>query len=110
MTKYILLLLAILCETIATSFLKQSEGFTRLWPSIITLAGYGASFYFLSIVLKSMPIGIAYAIWSGVGIVLIGLIGWIVFKQTLDWPAILGMLLIIAGVIVINLFSKSVSH
>ena len=103
-------LLAIVFETIATSFLKQSEQFSKLWPSVMTVLCYGLSFYFLSIVLKTMPIGIAYAIWSGVGIVLIGIIGLVVFKQSLDFPALLGMGMIIAGVIIINLFSKSVSH
>lgn len=110
MLRYILLLLAIVFETIATSFLKQSEQFSKLWPTVMMVVCYGASFYFLSIVLKTMPIGIAYAIWSGVGIVLIGFIGWLVFKQSLDFPAILGMGMIIVGVIIINLFSKSVSH
>lgn len=110
MLRYILLLLAIVFETIATSFLKQSEQFSKLWPTVMTIVCYGTSFYFLSIVLKTMPIGIAYAIWSGVGIVLIGFIGWLVFKQSLDFPAILGMGMIIVGVIIINLFSKSVSH
>lgn len=110
MLRYILLLLAIVFETIATSFLKQSEQFSKLWPTVMMVVCYGASFYFLSIVLKTMPIGIAYAIWSGVGIVLIGFIGWLVFKQSLDFPAILGMGMIIVGVIIINLFSKSVLH
>ncbi len=108
--RYIYLLLAIVFETIATSCLKQSEQFSKLWPSVMTIVCYGASFYFLSIVLKTIPIGIAYAIWSGVGIVLIGVIGLVVFKQSLDFPAILGMGMIIAGVVIINLFSKSVSH
>ena len=110
MLRYILLLLAIVFETIATSFLKQSEQFSKLWPTVMMVVCYGASFYLLSIAFKTMPIGIAYAIWSGVGIVLIGFIGWLVFKQSLDFPAILGMGMIIAGVIIINLFSKSVSH
>lgn len=107
---YLLLFSAIVCETVGTAFLKQSDGLTRLWPTLVTVAGYGLSFYFLAIVLRSMPVGIAYAIWSGVGIVLIGLIGYFVFRQTLDFPALLGMGLIVAGVLVINLFSKSVSH
>ena len=110
MLRYILLSLAIVFETIATSFLKQSEQFSKLWPTVMMVVCYGASFYLLSIVLKTMPIGIAYAIWSGVGIVLIGFIGWLVFKQSLDFPAILGMGMIIVGVIIINLFSKSISH
>lgn len=110
MLRYILLLLAIVFETIATSFLKQSEQFSKLWPTVMMVVCYGASFYLLSIAFKTMPIGIAYAIWSGVGIVLIGFIGWLVFKQSLDFPAILGMGMIIVGVIIINLFSKSISH
>ena len=95
MRDYLLLFAAIVCETIGTAFLKQSDGL---------------SFYFLALVLKSIPMGIAYAIWSGVGIVLIGLIGYFVFRQPLDFPAILGMGLIIAGVAVINLFSRSFPH
>ena len=110
MGKYVLLFLAIISETVGTSFLKESDGFTRLWPSVVTLAGYALSFYFLSLVLKSIPVSIAYAIWSGVGIVLIGIIGWVVFKQTLDAPALIGMGLIVAGVLVINLFSTSFTH
>ena len=93
-----------------TSFLKQSEQFTKFWPSVVTVAGYAAAFYCLSLVLKHIPVGIAYAIWSGVGIVLIAVIGFTVFKQHLDWPAVLGLALIIAGVVVINVFSDSVSH
>lgn len=107
---YLLLLAAIVCETIATSFLKQSEGFTKLLPSVVTAIGYIVSFYSLSLVLKHIPVGIAYAIWSGVGIILIALIGRTVFRQHLDTPAMLGLALIIAGVMVINLFSKSVGH
>ncbi len=110
MKSYLILLLAIFCETVATSFMKQSEQFTRLVPSIITIAGYAAAFYCLSIVIKTIPVGIAYAIWSGVGIILITLIGFFVFKQHLDLPAIIGLGFIIAGVIIINLFSHSVSH
>lgn len=107
---YFILLLAIVLETIATSFLKQSDQFTRLLPSAVTILGYAGSFYCLSIVLKDIPVGIAYAIWSGMGIVLISAIGWLVFKQHLDLAAILGLALIIAGVLVINIFSNSVSH
>ena len=97
-------------ETVATSFLKQSEQFTKLVPSVLTVLGYAAAFYCLSVVLKSIPVGIAYAIWSGVGIILIALIGFFVFKQHLDMAAIIGLALIIAGVVVINVFSDSVSH
>ena len=105
-----ILLMAIALETVATSFLKQSEQFTRLVPSVITVVGYAASFYCLSMVLKHIPVGIAYAIWSGVGIVLIATIGRIVFRQHLDLPAVIGLAMIICGVVVINVFSKSVSH
>ena len=84
--------------------------YAKFWPSVVTVAGYAAAFYCLSLVLKHIPVGIAYAIWSGVGIVLIAVIGFTVFKQHLDWPAVLGLALIIAGVVVINVFSDSVSH
>lgn len=104
MKAYLILLLAIVLETIATSFLKQSEQFTRLLPTIVTVAGYAGSFYCLSLVLKNIPVGIAYAIWSGMGIVLISAIGWVAFKQHLDLAAISGLALIIAGVLVINIF------
>ena len=107
---YLVLLMAIVFETVATSFLKQSEQFTKFWPSVVTVAGYAAAFYCLSLGLKHIPVGIAYAIWSGGGIVLIAVIGFTVFKQHLDWPAVLGLALIIAGVVVINVFSDSVSH
>lgn len=104
------LLLAIICETAGTAFLKQSEQFTRLGPSLATIAGYACSFYLLSITLKTIPVGIAYAIWSGVGIVLISLIGLVMFRQYLDAPAYIGIGLIITGVLVLNLCSKSVAH
>lgn len=105
---YLFLGIAILAEVCATSALKLSDGFTRPGPAVVTVLGYGVSFYFLSLTLKVLPTGIVYAIWSGIGIVLISLIGWVWFKQNLDPPAILGMGLIIAGVAVINLFSKAV--
>ncbi|WP_294215304.1 SMR family transporter [uncultured Chryseobacterium sp.] len=107
---YIYMLLAIICEIIATTFLKKSEGFTRLLPSAITIIGYSVAFYFLSITLRHIPVGITYAIWSGVGIVAITIIGIIAFKQIPDWPAIIGMALIIIGVIIIHLFSKMGTH
>lgn len=107
---YLYLGAAIVAEVIATSLLKTSNGFTRLWPSVATVIGYAISFYCLAQTLGSVPTGVAYAIWSGVGIVLISLIAWLVFGQTLDAPALAGMGLIIAGVVVINLFSKSVAH
>lgn len=108
--KWIYLLVAIIAEVIGTSALKSAEGFTKLVPSLIVILGYGVSFFFLSLTLKDIPVGIAYAIWSGVGITLISIIGYFFFKQSLDLPAFIGILLIVCGVIVINLFSKSVSH
>lgn len=107
---YLYLAVAIAAEVTATSFLKASAGFTKWLPSLVTVVGYCVSFYFLSLTLASIPTGIAYAIWSGIGIVLISLLGWIFFGQTLDGAAIAGMGLIIAGVVVINLFSKSAAH
>lgn len=104
------LLLAIVFETIGTSSLKASEEFTRLWPTLIMAVCYLCAFYLLTIVMRAMPIGIAYAVWSGLGIVLISLIGLLVFKQRLDLPACVGIGLIVAGVIVVNVFSKSASH
>ena len=104
---YTYLLIAILSEVLATSMLKASDGFTKLIPSIVTFIGYAVSFYFLSMVLKYIPIGISYAIWSGLGIVLISIVGLLVFKQELDLPGIFGMVLIISGVIVIKLISES---
>ncbi|MBF7978961.1 MULTISPECIES: SMR family transporter [Rahnella] len=107
---YLLLGLAIVAEVIATSSLKSSEGFTRLWPSVVTLLGYTIAIFLLSLTLKTLPTGIAYAIWSGVGIVLVSAIGWFGYGQKLDTPAMIGLGLIIAGVIVVNVFSKSVAH
>lgn len=107
---YLFLAIAIVTEVIATSCLKASDGFSRPVPSVVTVVGYATSFYFLSLTLRTLPTGIAYAIWSGVGIVLISLVGWFVFKQTLDAAALLGMALIAAGVVVINLYSKSAAH
>lgn len=102
--------LAIIAEVIATSALKASDGFTRLWPSLLVVFGYGVAFYCLSITLRTLPVGVVYAIWSGAGVALIALIGWLLFGQSLDAPAITGMALIVAGVLVLNVFSKSVSH
>ena len=110
MIAYLYLGVAILAEVIATTALRASDGFTQLWPSVISIVGYVVAFYFLSLTLRTMPVGIAYAIWSGVGIVLISLAGWLIYKQLLDLPAIIGMGLIMAGVIVINLFSRSTVH
>lgn len=110
MTGYLYLAIAIAAEVIATSALKASDEFSKLIPSLVVVAGYGIAFYFLSLVLKTIPIGIAYAIWSGLGVVLIGVVGVVVYDEQLDLPAIAGMLLIVSGVFVINVFSSSVSH
>jgi small multidrug resistance pump len=107
---YAFLFTAIVLEVIGTSALKASEQFTRLLPIFIMVACYGASFFFLSLVLRTLPVGIAYAIWSGLGIVLISMVGVIWFKQTLDVPALIGLGLIVAGVVVVNLFSKTIGH
>jgi small multidrug resistance pump len=107
---YLSLAIAIVAEVVATSALRASTGFTVLVPSAIAIVGYVVAFYFLSLTLRTMPVGIAYALWSGVGIVLISFAGWLIYKQVLDAPAIIGMALIGAGVIVINLFSKSTVH
>ncbi|VYU78830.1 multidrug transporter [Metakosakonia massiliensis] len=106
----IFLAIAIVMEVIATTALKSSDSFTRLLPSAISIIGYCIAFWCLTIPMRSIPTGIIYAIWSGAGIVLIGLVGWLVHGQKLDMPAILGMGCIIAGVVIINLFSKSVAH
>lgn len=103
---YLYLALAIVAEVIGTSALKAAEGFTRPLPSLVVAVGYGAAFYFLSLALKVIPVGVAYAIWSGVGVALITLIGWLVFKQRLDAPALAGLALIVAGVVLIQ-FSAS---
>jgi small multidrug resistance pump len=107
---YLYLAIAIVSEVIGTSALKASNEFTRVIPSLITLVAFVTAFYFLSLTLRTIPVGIAYAIWSGVGIVLISLIGRYVFGQVLDLPAMLGMGLIVAGVVVINVFSKVAAH
>ena len=106
---YLILFIAIVAEVIATSCLKASEGFTKLIPSLIVIAGYSTAFYCLSLTLKTMSIGIVYAIWSGAGVVLVALIGKIFFQQQLDFAAQVGIGLIIVGVLVINLLSKSVA-
>jgi small multidrug resistance pump len=107
MNQWLLLSIAIISEVVATSALKSSAGFTQLWPSLLVIAGYSVAFFFLSLTLRTMPVGIAYAIWSGAGLVLVTLIAWLVLGQSLDGPAIVGLVLIVAGVIVLNLFSKS---
>jgi small multidrug resistance pump len=107
---YLYLAIAIIGEVIATSSLKASEEFTKLVPSVAVVVGYIVAFYFMTLVLRTMPIGITYAIWSGVGIVLVSIIGVAYYKQIPDAPALIGMGLIIAGVLVIHLFSKTVVH
>lgn len=107
---YIFLVIAIVAEVIATSAMAESDGFTRLWPSLISVFGYGMAFYLLSVVTRTMPVGIVYAIWSGAGIVLVAAAGWLFFGQKLDLAATVGMAMIVAGVLIINLLSKSVSH
>ena len=107
---YLYLAIAIVAEVIATSFLKSSDGFTKWIPSVITVLGYAISFTFLSLTLRVLPIGVAYAIWSGVGVVLIATVGWLWHGQALDTPALIGLGLIISGVVVVNLFSQTVSH
>lgn len=107
---YVYLFFAILAETVGTSALQASQQFTRLAPSLLVVGAYGVSFYLLSLALKAIPVGVAYAIWSGLGIVFIAAIGRLVFGQKLDWPAVLGMGLILAGILVIHLFSKTAPH
>lgn len=107
---YFYLVVAILFEVVATTALKETHGFTRLVPSLVAVAGYGLAFYFLSLPLRGMPVGIVYAVWCGAGIIFITAIGWLWFRQTLDMPAIIGIALIMAGVLVINLFSRTVAH
>jgi len=104
------LAIAIVSEVIATSALKASEGFTRLYPSTLVVVGYGLAFYFLSLTLRTIPLGVAYAVWSGVGIVLVSLVGWVVYGQRLDLAALVGIALIAAGVIVLNTLSRSTGH
>ncbi|KAK0350835.1 hypothetical protein LTR94_027398 [Friedmanniomyces endolithicus] len=101
---------AIVFEVVGTTLLQASEQFTRLWPTLGLAACYGAAFFLLSLALRQMPVGLAYAIWSGLGVVAISLIGLVVFGQKLDLPAVAGLALIVTGVLVINLFSKAVSH
>lgn len=110
MNAWLQLLLAIVAEVVATSALKASDGFTRLWPAIIVVLGYSVSFYCLSLVLKTIPVGITYAVWSGLGIVLITLAAWWLYGQTIDTAGLVGMGLILAGVVVLNVFSTSGGH
>jgi small multidrug resistance pump len=107
---FLYLSIAVVAEVAATTALKASDSFTKLGPLVITAIGYAIAFYFLALTLKTIPVGVAYAIWSGLGIVLISGMGFVLFRQSLDAPALIGMALIIAGVIVINAFSKAVAH
>lgn len=107
MKHWLLLFFAILSEVIATSALKASDGFSRFWPSAIVVAGYSVAFYLLSLTLRTLPVGVAYAVWSGVGLALITVTAWVLYGQKLDAAAIIGMLLILAGVVVINAFSRT---
>ena len=104
------LVIAIVAEVVATSFLRASAGFTRLLPSLVVVGGYGLAFFFLSLTLERIPVGIAYAVWSGAGVTLIAVIGWLFLGQRLDAAAIAGMALIVAGVVVINMFSRAAAH
>ena len=110
MNNWICLAIAILSETVATTALKASAGFTRPLPAIVVVLGYGLAFYFLSLTLRTIPLGVAYAVWSGVGIVLITAAGWLLYGQKLDGAAVAGIGLIVAGVLVMNLFSKTAGH
>lgn len=110
MSAQLYLLIAIIAEVLGTSALKASAGFTKLGPSALVVTSYAVAFYCMSMSLKTMPVGIVYAVWAGMGIVLIALIGWLVFGQKLDTPAILGLGLIIAGVVILNTLSKTSVH
>jgi small multidrug resistance pump len=107
---FITLFIAVIFETIGTTALQASHQFTKFWPSVLVVVAYAISFYLLALTLKYMPVGVLYAIWSGSGIVFIAIIGWVVFRQSLDLPAILGMTLILAGIVIIQLFSNTAAH
>ena len=108
--QWIYLAIAILSEVIATSALKSAEGFTRLVPSVLVIVGYLSAFYFLSLTIRTIPLGVVYAIWAGVGVALVALVGWVYYRQALDVAALIGIGFIVSGVIVINVFSKTVIH
>jgi len=108
--QWIFLAIAIISEVIATSALKSAEGFTRLVPSVLVIVGYLSAFYFLSLTIRTIPLGIVYAIWAGIGVALVALVGWVYYHQSLDAAALIGISLIVCGVIVINVFSKTVIH
>jgi len=107
---WVYLAIAIVAEVVGTSFLKASAGFTKLLPTVMVAVGYGLAFFFLSLTVDKVPTGIAYAVWSGAGVTLITAIGWLFFGQKLDGPALVGIGLIVTGVVVLNLFSKSAAH
>lgn len=110
MNHWLAITIAIIFEVMATTALKSSNEFTRVVPTVLVVVGYLTAFYFMTISMRVLPVGIMYAIWSGIGIVLISVLGWVFYRQSLDLPAIIGMGLIIAGVVVINVFSKSIAH
>lgn len=104
---FVFLIIAIVAEVVGTTALKASDGFSRALPSLVVVVGYGLAFYFLSLTLRTIPVGVAYAIWSGLGIVLISAVAWIYFEQSLDLAAIVGIALIVAGVLIVNVFSQT---
>ncbi|MBS99554.1 MAG: QacE family quaternary ammonium compound efflux SMR transporter [Oceanospirillaceae bacterium] len=110
MKSWMFLVIAITAEVVATTSLKASDGFSRLWPSVVVVVGYGLSFYFLALTLKTIPVGVAYAVWSGLGVVLVTAIAWLVYEQKIDLPGAIGMGLILTGVLTLNLFSKTGVH
>ncbi|RMD50112.1 MAG: QacE family quaternary ammonium compound efflux SMR transporter [Alphaproteobacteria bacterium] len=110
MKTYLFLALAVACETLGTTLLPATRGFSRPLPTVAVLASYAAAFWFLSLTLEVLPVSIVYAIWSGLGIALIALFGWLIWRQPLDAPAVLGMALILAGILVIQLFSATARH
>ena len=107
---YFYLVLAVMAETVGTSALQASQQFTKPLPSVLVVIGYALAFWFLSLVLRTIPVGVAYAIWSGLGILFIALIGWLVFRQPLDLPAVIGMAMILGGIVVIQVFSGTAPH
>lgn len=107
---YVQLILSIVLEVVATSLMKRTDGFTNIVPTIVMLTCYAGAFYFMSLVIRTLPVGVVYATWSGLGIVLVSTIAYFVYKQALDAPAVIGMTLIIAGVVIMNVFSKVTGH
>lgn len=107
---YLFLLIAIVAEVVGTSALKATDSFTRLWPSLIVIVSYSCAFYFLTLSLRTLPVGTAYAIWSGLGIVLVTIAGIFIYREIPDLPGIIGITLIIAGVVILNLFSRFATH